>query len=168
MTTVPLAAHGDAQAHRLEAVVARITTLVQQPDHARRLRDTPGPDEWSVLQTIGHMAEMIPFWLRQSRTMIDAAGPELPRFGRSFGDAERLAGPARGASANPAELLAHLQSETRSGAAVIRALSADQRAKQGLDGRGETVSVDDVVDRFIVSHAEGHLSQIEQSLGAQA
>src|SRR5205823_6245654 len=110
---------------------------------------SPGPDEWSVLQTIGHMTEMIPHWLRQCRSVIDAAGPELPRIGRSFADGERLAGPARGAVANPVELLAHLQSETQTAAATIRGYTAEQRAKQGLDGHGDKVSVDDIVGNFI-------------------
>ena len=160
--------HSNALAHRLESVTARIAALVQQPHHAEKMREGPGTDEWNVLQTIGHLTEMIPHWLRQCRAMIDAAGPELPRIGRSFGDAERLAGPARGAVANPVELLAHLQSETRSACAAIRTLTAVQRQKQGIDGQGNTVSVDDVVGNFIVAHAEGHLSQIEQTLGAAA
>ena len=168
MTNTAPDPHADALAHRLESVTARVTALVQKPHHVEKMRNSPGTDEWNVQQTIGHLTEMIPHWLRQCRAIIDAAGPELPRIGRSFGDAERLAGPARGAVANPVELLAHLQSETQSAGATIRALTAAQRAKQGIDGQGNTVSVDDVVGNFIVGHAEGHLSQIEQTLGAAA
>ena len=101
-------------------------------------------------------------WLRQCRVMIAATGPELPHIGRPLTDAGRLAGPARAAD-GPADLLVAFQRETRAAAAAIRALTPAERARQGIDGRGQTVTVGDAVGNFIVAHAEEHCGQLEQA-----
>ena len=53
----------EAQARRLESVYEQMSTLLHQPDVVQRLRTAPGEHEWSALQVIGHMVEMIPYWL---------------------------------------------------------------------------------------------------------
>jgi len=156
------ASSGEEQARRLEAAVAQIGAVVQRPENARRLRAAPGANDWTVLQTLGHCAEMIPYWLGQCRILIEAAGAEPPRFGRTLDDAERLAGPARGAAANPDELLAQVQAEARKGAATIRALMNAERAKTGMHPRAGAMRVEDIVERFIVAHAEEHERQIRE------
>ena len=87
---------GEAQARRLERMNEQLATLMRQPDVARRLRAAPGENEWSAMQTVGHMAEMIPYWLSHCRALIAATG-EPPRFGRTLDAPERLAGVERGA-----------------------------------------------------------------------
>jgi uncharacterized damage-inducible protein DinB len=130
---------------------------------AARLRTPPGENEWSAMQTLGHMTEMIPYWLHHCRALI-AATDALPSFGRTPGSPERLAGVAHGAAAAPDALLAQLRREVQAAAATIRGLSPDEREKKGLHpGRGE-MTVADVVERFVVSHAEEHLTQVQAAL----
>jgi uncharacterized damage-inducible protein DinB len=130
---------------------------------ASRLRTSPGENEWSAMQTLGHMTEMIPYWLNHCRVLI-AATKELPTFGRAPGSPERLAGVAHGAAARPDELLAQLQKEVQAAASTIRKLSRVERDKRGIHpGRGE-MTVADVLESFIVSHAEEHLSQVQAAL----
>ena len=52
---------GAAQARRLEQVYEQLETLLHHPDVAERLRAAPGEQEWSALQVVGHMVEMIPY-----------------------------------------------------------------------------------------------------------
>ncbi len=155
---------GESQARRLQAAVEQIAALVRQPENAQRLRAVPGKDEWTVLQTLGHCAELIPYWLSQCRIVIQAGGGDLPDFGRTLDDPGRLAGVERGAVGNPDELLGQVQAEARKGAAAIRALTAEERARKGINRRGEEMSVGDIVERFIVAHAEDHLKQIREAL----
>ena len=71
---------------------------------------------------------------------------------------------ARGAAAQPDEMLAQLQDEVRRAADTIRQLSTAERSKRGVNpGRGE-LSVADVIESFIVSHAEEHLAQVAGAL----
>ena len=163
MTAHPTASSGEAQAKRLERVSDEVTKLMQDPTMASRLRASPGESEWSAMQTLGHMTEMIPFWLHHCRGLIAATG-EVPTFGRAPGSPERLDGVARGAAARPEEILGRLQDEVRRAAAAIRQLSTAERNKRGIHPERGEMSVAEVIESFIVSHAEEHLGQVEGTL----
>jgi uncharacterized damage-inducible protein DinB len=154
---------GAAQAERLEHVYQEVARLLRDPGAASRLRATPGENEWSAMHTLGHMTEMIPYWLDHCRVLIAATGAP-PTFGRAPGSPERLAGVAHGAAAEPGALLTQLQSAVQSATGTIRRLSAAEREKRGVSpGRGE-MSVADIIESFIVSHAEEHLAQVRAAL----
>ncbi len=155
---------GESQARRLQAAVEQIAALVRQPENAQRLSAIPGQNEWTVLQTLGHCAELIPYWLSQCRIVIQAGAGDPPRFGRTLDDPGRMAGVERGAVGKPDELLAQVQAEARKGAAAIRALTTEERARKGITRRGEEMSVGDMVERFIVAHTEDHLKQMREAL----
>ena len=154
---------GEAQAKRLEHVYEEVAKLLRDPKVASRLRTGPGEDEWSAMQTLGHMTEMIPYWLHHCRVLIAATGAP-PTFGRTPGSPERLAGVAHGAAAQPDVLLSQLQKEVRAAAGMIRKLSIAERSKRGLNPERGEVTVADVLESFIVSHAEGHLAQAQAAL----
>jgi hypothetical protein len=71
---------------------------------------------------------------------------------------------ARGAAAQPDEMLAQLQDEIRRAAETIRALSAAERNKRGINPERGEVSVAYVIESFIVAHAEEHLAQVKGAL----
>src|SRR5258705_5729306 len=83
------------------------------------------------MQTLGHMTEMIPYWLKHCQTLIAATGTP-PTFGRTTGSPERLAGGAHGASTDPDALLRRLHDEVPAAASVIRRLSPAARGKRGI------------------------------------
>jgi hypothetical protein len=163
VTTHGAESSGEAQARRLERVYEQVAGLLRQPGVTARLRAAPGENEWSAMQALGHVTEMIPYWLNHCRVLIAATG-DPPRFGRTAGSPERLAGVAHGATADPDALLARLKDEVRSAASAIRTLSGVERAKRGINAeRGET-TVAEVIESFIVGHAEEHLAQIQAAL----
>jgi uncharacterized damage-inducible protein DinB len=155
---------GETQARRLERVYEEVARLLRDPGVAAQLRTAPGKDEWSAMQTLGHMTEMIPYWLSHCRVLIAATG-EPPTFGRTPGSPERLAGVAHGAAADPDALLAQLQGEVRAAAGTIRKLSAAERGKRGVSSERGEMTVAEVLESFIVSHAEEHLAQVRAALG---
>lgn len=149
----------EEQARRLEAVYEQLTRSLNSSSAAQKLADTKSGTEWSVTEVLGHMVEMIPYWLVACRTIIDADAP--PTFGRSLDAPERLAGVERGANTSLPEMLALLQQEIQQGADTIRAMSDAQRSKQGINPARGTLTVAGIVEMLIVSHAEGHLAQIQ-------
>ena len=159
---------GEAQAKRLERVYEHVARLLRDPGVSGRLRAAPGTDEWSAMQALGHMREMIPYWLNHCRVLIRAAADrEPPTFGRTPGSSERMDGVAHGAAAEPDALLRELEAEVRAAASAIRQLSMPERGKRGVyPGRGE-MTVADVVESFIVSHAEEHMAQVQATLRSQ-
>lgn len=154
---------GEAQAKRLERVYEEVAKLLQEPGVAPRLRMPPGQNEWSAMQTLGHMTEMIPYWLSHCRTLIAAAG-KPPAFGRTPGSPERLAGVAHGASADPDALLRRLHEAVRAAASEIRQLSTTERGKRGITSERGEMTVAEVIESFIVDHAEEHLAQVQSTL----
>ena len=164
MSTRAPESSGEAQAQRLEHVAEQVARLLREPGVAARVRTSPGQDEWSAMQTLGHMTEMIPYWLSHCRTLIAAPGPEVPRFGRTRGSPERLAGVAHGAAADPDALLRQLQEEVRAAAGAIRKMTAAERGKRGITSERGEMTVAQVVESFIVGHAEEHLAQAEAAL----
>src|SRR5262249_49089173 len=77
---------------------------------------------------------------------------------------ERLAGVAQGAASDPDHLLGQLQNEVRGGAGMIRKLSTAERGKKGINNSRGEMTVADVIESFVVGHAEEHLSQVQAAL----
>ena len=154
---------GEAQAKRLERVYEEVAKLLREPGVVSCLRTPPGGNEWSAMQTLGHMTEMIPYWLNHCWTLITATGTP-PAFGRTPGSPERLAGVAHGASADPAALLRQLHEAVRTAASVIRQLSTTERGKRGISTERGEMTVAQVIESFIVDHAEEHLAQVQGAL----
>jgi uncharacterized damage-inducible protein DinB len=155
---------GEAQARRLESVAEQLSTLLSRPDVARRLRTAPAENEWSAMQVLGHVVEMIPYWMSHCRALIAATEP--PRFGRMPDAPERLAGVEKGAAAEPGELLRLLQKEVQAAARSIRQMSAAERGQKGVHVKRGEVMVADIVELFIVAHAEEHVAQVRAALGS--
>jgi uncharacterized damage-inducible protein DinB len=162
MTTDTTTSTAEAQARRLEKVGEGLKTLFNQPTVAQRWHAAEGAEVWSAMQTLGHMAEMLPYWLRHCQTLMAAAEP--PPFGRTLDAPERLAGVERGAMAQPSDLLHQLAAEIQTTATALRQMSEADRAKKGLHPRRGEMTVAEVVDFFIVSHAEEHLEQVRAAL----
>ncbi len=152
----------EAQARRLESVGEHLTTLLRQPEVAQRGHAAQSDDVWSAMQTVGHTAEMIPYWLNHCHTLMAATEP--PQFGRTLDAPERLAGVERGATAKPDDLLRRLNDEVQVAANAIRNMSAAERGKIGLHLRRGEMTVAEVVEVFIVTHAEEHLEQVRAAL----
>ncbi len=150
------------QIRRLDDVTRQLTALLRDPAVARRLRAIPGEADWSATQILGHMVEMIPFWLGECRRLIDAAEP--PRLGRELDQPERLAGVEHGAHGDVEELLRQWQANVATAAETVRSMSPAERAKTGTHLRRGAMSVADVVSLLIVAHAEDHLKQMHAAL----
>jgi uncharacterized damage-inducible protein DinB len=163
MTTESTTQSSEAQARRLEQVYEQLSALLERPDVAERLRTAPGDQEWSALQIVGHMNEMIPYWLDKCQLMIDAIA-EPPHFGRTLDAPERLAGVALGVTNDVPQLLAQLKQAIDAGAKQIRGMSEAECSKTGIHSTQGSMTVAAVVERLIVGHAEAHLGQVQAAL----
>ena len=163
MTTSTADNSAETQARRLETVAEQLTTLLRRPEVAQRLRSAPSENEWSAMQILAHMVEMIPYWLHHYQTLIAATGAP-PHFGRSLDAPDRLAGAARGVTGNAEELFGQLTDEVRAAAQAIRQMLPAERAKNGIHDRLGLMTVADAIELFIVAHAEDHLAQVRATL----
>jgi uncharacterized damage-inducible protein DinB len=164
VTASPEAYLSETHARRLESVYAQLMTLLHRPGMAQRLRTAPGNDEWSALQVLGHMVEMIPYWLGHCRILI--AAPEPPHFGRTLDAPERLAAVEPGALKQPEALVSLLEAEIQAAARTLRQLTPAERHKTGIHVRRGEMTVAEIIEQFIVAHAEDHLVQVRTALQA--
>jgi hypothetical protein len=163
MTAASGIPESQTQAARLERVYHQLHTLLHDPDVVPRLHTAPGEDAWSALQVVGHLVEMIPYWLHQCHRLIAATG-EPPQFGRTEGAPERLAGVEAAATSDATHLLSQLQQVTYAAAKDIRHMTEAERNKTGVHVRQGTMSVAEVVEHVIIGHAEAHVVQVQEAL----
>lgn len=129
----------------------------------------PGPESnWGPREVLAHVAEMLPFWLGEIERIVDAGvgpgGVEPPEFGRLEDDPIRVQVIGRDRAFPGRELLGRIDAEGRRVASRLRALDSES----GLLGRHPTrgdLSIADIAERLIVSHAEGHVMQLRESVG---
>ena len=151
-----------AQAHRLEQLYTALEAEFTQPGMMERLRQHASEEDWSAMQALGHIVEIIPYWMHDCQRIIAADTP--PTFGRENDAPERLEGVEQGARKKTDELLSQLKGEISSAAAGILAMSDADREKKGIHiHKGET-TVAEVLEIFMVAHAEEHLAQIRKAL----
>lgn len=155
--------NAQSQAQRLERVAAQLDALLSQPQAVQHIRNHPGDGEWSVMQVLGHLAEMIPYWLDHCHRLVAASG-EPPAFGRNVDAPERLAGVERGVTGDLADLLSQVDGAIQVAAQAIRNMSPADRLRQGIHFRYGTITVAQVIEQFVVAHAEEHLAQIQAAL----
>ena len=130
----------------------------------------PGPESsWGPREVLAHVAEMLPFWLGEIERIVDAGvGPDAgapPAFGRLEDDPVRVQLIGRDRNFPGRELLGRIEAEGRRVASRLRALEDEA----GLVGRHPTrgdLSIADLAERLIVAHAEGHVTQLRESVGA--
>jgi uncharacterized damage-inducible protein DinB len=164
VTASPETNFSETQARRLESVYSQLMTLLHQPYVAQRLRTAPDNDEWSALQVLGHLVEMIPYWLGHCRTLIAAHEP--PHFGRTLDAPERLAAVEPDTLKQPEALVSLLEAEIQAAAKTLRQLTPAERHKTGIHVKRGEMTVDEILEQFIVAHAEDHLVQVRAALQA--
>ena len=153
----------EEQARRLEAVNHAVAGMLRRPDVALRLRSA-GPDEWSALQIVGHMSEIVAYWTRQAQILAVATGAP-PQFGRNLDDPERLEAVRHGAGGEADQLLRQLDGNIRMAATVFRNMTPAQRARTGIHNRLGEITVAQAIQELVVEHCEDHQAQIKTTLG---
>lgn len=126
----------------------------------------PGPESsWGPREVLAHVAEMLPFWLGEIELILDAGGGgEPPAFGRLEDDPMRVEIITRDRRYPARELLGRVDVEARRVARRFRALADDDAAALGRHVTRGDLSVADIAERLIVSHLEGHVTQLRESV----
>jgi hypothetical protein len=149
---------------RLDAVEARLAGLAGKEPHPGALTDadpTSG-ERWDRGQVWAHLAEFIPYWIKQTRPILEgnASGEPVP-FGRTKSDPERIGAIER----DRHEAVSTLWASTREDIALLRTFLGGLEPDQWLDiGRHPTrglMPVSDIAEEYLVGHLEQHADQLE-------
>ena len=161
----------DDQARRLETSVAAIVAMrprleAGSPWPMAELYGTQAEASWGPPELLAHVDEMLPFWLGEVERILDGdAGAGPVPFGRVGGadDVLRVGIIGRDRRLPLREQLARLEADGRRAATRMRALSDGEAERLGGHPSGP-ISVVALFERFIVSHIEDHVDQLNRIL----
>jgi uncharacterized damage-inducible protein DinB len=149
---------------RLERSVNQLIMEIERLP-AEVLYRPPSPGEWPVMSTLAHLAELLPYWAHQAQGI--ASQPGKP-FGRTHDDPDRIGA----VQAHGHDSLDTAVNRIRAGleecVSVLRALPAQAWASAGQHPSRGMMTIEQLVDAFLVSHAEEHSVQIQSSVKALA
>jgi DinB family protein len=123
--------------------------------------DPDGEERWEAGQVWAHIAEFPGYWLAQAQRVIALPTNEPVPFGRVKTDAGRIEAIERDRHTDPAALLARVRTDLADVGDAARSWPSEAWTRRGMHpSRGE-MTVETIVDRFIVSHLEEHADQLD-------
>jgi uncharacterized damage-inducible protein DinB len=149
--------------------IARLQNGVKQLlDDVRNLPDEalyrdPPDGEWSVMRNLAHVAEMLPYWAHQAEAIARAPGEP---FGRTHDDPQRIGAIEEHSDDVLEETVTRIEASAAECLEVLRALPPDAWSKAGEHPSRGTMTVEQMVDAFIVGHVAAHVRQVEEALEA--
>lgn len=123
---------------------------------------------WGPLETLAHVAEMIPYWLGQIEIILDADPAAPPAFGRMQTDVVRIGLIERDRILPPSELLTRITADAARAAARLGELTPADGDRVGTHPRNGEMSVAAIAERFMAGHLEEHVRQVEEILAGAA
>lgn len=146
---------------RLDDVTTRLDRLARDGGDGLTGADPQTGERWDRGQVWAHLGEFIPFWLSQAERLIAADLDHPAPFGRTKKDTERMAAIERGRAAPVAETWQAVREDINDLHAFLEELPA--RAWD-VEGKHETLgvmSMERIIDEFLVGHLEQHADQLE-------
>jgi hypothetical protein len=157
---------GDQIAERVEAAMMSLVHTVEGLGEAAVHR-LPREGEWSAMQTLAHVAEIVPFWAKRARDVAEQRrGDES--YDRTPAEYElRNAAVAEHGSDSLDTMLARLRAALAEGVSILRAIPEEGWARTAVSRSEQAVqSVAEIVEARIIRHVEAHAQQAAEAARA--
>jgi uncharacterized damage-inducible protein DinB len=141
----------------LASTPSRVRALVAGRPRSQ-LEFKPGPDRWSVVEILAHLAdaEIVGAW--RIRSVLASNGTALQPY-----DQDRWAATFRYASSDPSESLEVFSAVRASTLSLLRRVDSSLHENHGIHGERGRETVTHIV-RSYAGHDRNHLGQIEKLL----
>jgi hypothetical protein len=152
---------------RKEAWLRRIDDVEPRlAERARPLAGLTSPDpatseRWEAGQAWGHLSEFVDFWIPHFKKVIEGFDGEPVAFGREPGDTRRPDSIEAGRTTPPEESWSRLRADLARLREFVRSLDEPALAAVGHHHSYGTMSMDQMVERFLIGHLEEHAEQLE-------
>jgi hypothetical protein len=154
----------DGYLARLDVVEARLgaAAATEPPPGALTGADPDSGERWDHGQVWAHLAEFIPYWIVQAGPVLyrQLSGAPVP-FGRTKGDPERIGAIERDRREPVSELWADTRADIARLRALLGSIEPDQWEIRGMHPTLGEMTVDELVEMFLVGHLEQHANQLE-------
>lgn len=120
---------------------------------------------WGPRELLAHVAEMLSFWLGELERVVDGpSGGPVPQFGRVASDAVRIGLIERDRTLPLRVLFGRIDDGFRAWSDRLGSLTDDDRAHVGRHPTLGEFAATAILDRFVLGHAEEHVTQLEAIL----
>jgi DinB superfamily len=162
-TSGSAAAPGRDLAARLHAAAGRIRANLGAWRPGTYTEADPATGErWEAGQVLAHVAEMLPYWVRQAETV--AVGADGDPFGRVKTDPDRVAAIERDRRGDLLILLGRMDQGVAGALALLDRLDAAALARTGTHPTLGRMTVAQIIEEFLVRHLEEHADQLAHPL----
>jgi uncharacterized damage-inducible protein DinB len=158
MTTV------DERVQRIETSVQRLIETVEALPTNILYRE-PAAGEWPVMSTLAHVVEVMPYWAHQAVEVAGRQQNDLP-FGRTHDDPDRIAAVDQHGGDSLDSMLPRLRQSLDECVRTLRSIPADRWTRTAHHANRGEMSIEAIVDSFLVNHVQEHLAQAQQAITA--
>lgn len=135
--------------------------------HARPLahlsaEDLSTGEQWEAGQVWGHITEFVPYWVEQLEEVVDDYRGDPVPFGRISSDPDRLAAIESGKAMDFETHLHWLGVHLADLRGFLSALPESAWSVEGLHQTLGPMKLEQMIERFLVSHLEEHAAQLEK------
>jgi hypothetical protein len=123
--------------------------------------------DWGPKEVLAHVGEMAPYWLSQIEVVLAGSTEPVP-FGRVVTDPERIARIGRDRNLPAGELFDRIDAGLAAVGARLDMLLPEAKARLGRHSSLGEMTVEGIVERFLVAHVEEHVRQLGEVLAARA
>jgi len=128
--------------------------------------DQPSGEQWEWGQVWAHVAEFVPYWMRQIKSIVEADSDAPVPFGRVKTDSGRAAAIESDRRTPPEELMARLSSQLRDLRVMVTDLTPEDWSRRAAHPTRGDMTIERIVDEFLVGHLEEHAAQLDGLVGA--
>ncbi len=152
----------DALVARLADAERRLIDHAGAPVPAGQTDPDPGGDErWDAGQVWAHIAEFPGYWLAEAERVINERANAPVPFGRTKTDEARIDAIERDRHEDPATLLARVRSSLRTVGKTVQSFDSSAWGAIGVHPTLGEMSVQRILERFVVEHLEEHADQLD-------
>ena len=152
---------------RVERIEAGVQSLIETVEALPNdlLYREPEPGEWPVMSTLAHVVELMPYWAHQAQEVAARQADGQP-FGRTHDDPDRVGAVQQHGRDSLNALLPRLRSALAETVQTLRAIPPDRWSRTARHATRGDMSVEMIVDQFLVNHVEEHLAQARSAINA--
>ena len=151
---------------RLGDAEQRLAEHASRPLPAGHADPDPGAEErWEAGQVWAHLAEFPTYWLAQAERVIAQPTHAPVPFGRVKTDAGRIEAIERDRHTDPQALLDRVRRSLAAVSDAARSWDAEAWRLRGIHPTVGEMTVERLVERFIVDHLEEHVAQLDALAG---
>jgi len=143
--------------------MAKLIATVENLDEVT-VQQLPGEGEWSAIETLAHVAELVPFWAQRAGQIADGTLGDRPYERSPEESSQRNAAIAEHGRDGLAVMVRRLQSSATDATPILRQIPDQGWGKTAhYEPGSESQTVSEIVTQRIVRHVQAHTRQAAQA-----